>query len=74
MKTYFSLSIAAFALLAGCSQLPNTSTSNSTDALDLRDNKNAAEQLWTLKHATKPIYPKAANCQTDGLCALCYNY
>tara|TARA_B100000929_G_scaffold136899_1_gene108421 strand:- start:195 stop:632 length:438 start_codon:yes stop_codon:yes gene_type:complete len=60
MKTYFSLSIAAFALLAGCSQLPNTSTSNSTDALDLRDNKNAAEQLWTLKHATKPIYPKAA--------------
>lgn len=31
MKTYFSLSIAAFALLAGCSQLPNTSTSNSTD-------------------------------------------
>lgn len=52
--------IAAFSLLAGCSQLPNRATSNSTDVLDLRDDKNAAEQLWTLKHATKPSYPKAA--------------
>ena len=61
--------IAVFALLAGCSQLPNTTTTNSTDVLDLRDDKNAAEQLWTLKHATKPSYPKAALISKQTGCA-----
>ncbi|WP_217876046.1 energy transducer TonB [Pseudoalteromonas shioyasakiensis] len=69
MKTFFSLSITVFALLAGCSQLPNSATSNSTDVLDLRDDKNAAEQLWTLKHATKPSYPKAALISKQTGCA-----
>ncbi len=67
MKAY--LSIAVLALLAGCSQLPNTSKSNSTDVLDLRDDKNAAEQLWTLKNATKPNYPKAALISKQTGCA-----
>ena len=67
MKAY--LSIAVLALLAGCSQLPNTSTSNSSDVLDLRDDKNAAEQLWTLKNATKPNYPKAAEIAKQTGCA-----
>ena len=61
--------IAVFALLAGCSQLPNNATSNSTDVLDLRDDKNAAEQLWMLKHATKPSYPKAAEITKQTGCA-----
>ncbi len=61
--------LAAFALLAGCSQLPNSTTSNSTDVLDLRDDKNAAEQLWMLKHATKPSYPKAAEIAKQTGCA-----
>ena len=61
--------IAAFSLLTGCSQLPNSATSNSTDLLDLRDDKNAAEQLWTLKHATKPNYPQAALISKQTGCA-----